>query len=91
MNNYSNNWNEVNPVASPDAQSIARLIKSGGKVTGYELSNGNQITREEGVQMAKAGQIKGVAVAVNQGTEYLRSFADGSESNNLDTLPSITQ
>lgn len=85
------NINEVNPIASADAQSITKLIKSGGRIVGYELSNGQQISREQGVQMAKKGQISSVAVATNKGTEYLRGFADGSERNNLDSLPSITQ
>ncbi len=82
--------NEVNPVPAPDAYAISRLIKSGGKVTGYELSNGQQVGKDQAIGMARNGKISGVAVATNQGTEYLRSMADGTESNNLDSLPSIT-
>ena len=39
--------------------------------------------------LAKAGGIRGVAVAVRNGSEYLRSLPDGSESDNLSNLPAI--
>ncbi|MBQ2327142.1 MAG: DUF3892 domain-containing protein, partial [Clostridia bacterium] len=55
------NINIMNPVVNKDAQSIKRLIKSGGKVTGYELSNGQILSKTEGVALAKQGGIRGVA------------------------------
>lgn len=78
------------PTPNINAQSIIALIKKSGEVVGYELSNGEKISKEQGVQMAKEGQIKGVAVAVSKkGEEYLRSLPDQNENNNLSSLPTV--
>ena len=61
-----------------------------GDVVGYELSNGQRVSKDEGIQMAKMGEIAGVAVATRKGNEYLRSLPDENENNNLGNLPSIT-
>ena len=63
--------------------------KERGKVTGYQLSDGRIITKEEGVAMAKAGEIRGVGVAHRKDTEYLKSLPDGTESNNFSHLPTV--
>lgn len=92
MKSFSNlpmNINLVTPVPRPDARSIARLVRRGGRVEGYELSDGAMLTKEEGVTLAKQGGIRGVAVAVRNGSEYLRSLPDGQEQNNLGSLPSV--
>lgn len=92
MKSFSNlpmNINLVTPVPRPDARSIARLVRRGGRVEGYELSDGAMLTKEEGVALAKQGGIRGVAVAVRNGSEYLRSLPDGQEQNNLGALPSV--
>ena len=83
--------NQVIPVPNKDAVRISKLVKHRGSVTGYELSDGQIVSREEGVSMAKGGGIRGVAVATNKGTEYLRTLPDDKENNNLGNLPSITQ
>jgi len=83
--------NKVNPVPDADALSITGLIKHSGKIAGYQLSDGEKVSKQQGVQMAKDNHIRGVGVAVNQGTEYLRTLPDGNEDNNLANLPSITQ
>jgi len=85
------NTNSVIPDPAPDAQSITSVVKKSGKITGYKLSGGQSVSKEEGVRMAKEGQIKGVGVATNQGTEYLRALPDGNESNNLGNLPTVTE
>lgn len=54
------NINLVTPVPRPDAQRITRLVKNSGRVEGYELSNGEILTKREGVALAKAGGIRGV-------------------------------
>lgn len=82
--------NEVNPTPEKDALQITGLIKKSGRIAGYQLSNGENVTKEQGVQMAKENHIKGVGVAVKQGTEYLRSLPDGNENNNLGNLPSVS-
>lgn len=88
MGNLPLQINKDIPVPDEDAESIVKLVKSEGRVVGYELSSGKQVSKEEGVQMAKNGRIKGVAVATNQGNEYLRTLPDGTESNNLSNLSS---
>ena len=77
------------PEASPDAVKITALVKSGSSVTGYQLSDGRIVSREEGVSLAKAGQIQGVGVAHKKETEYLKSLPDGSDDNNLSHLPTV--
>ena len=84
------NINKEVPTPNSNAQSIRALIKKSGEIIGYELLNGERISKEEGVQMAKSGQISGVAVAVSRkGEEYLRSLPDQDESNNLSSLPTV--
>lgn len=39
--------------------------------------------------MAKAGDIRGVGVAHRKDTEYLKALPDGSENNNLGSLPTV--
>lgn len=84
------NINKELPTPNSDAESIKALIKKSGEVVGYELSNGERVSKEEGVQMAKNGQISGVGVgASKKGEEYLRSLPDQSENNNLSSLPTV--
>ena len=47
-------------------------------------------SKDEGVQMAKNGEIKGVGVAHRRDTEYLKSIPDDSENNNLGSLPTVS-
>lgn len=77
------------PQPKSDAKEITGLLKTGGKITGYQLSDGATISKEEGVAMAKAGEIRGVGVAHRKDTEYLKSLPDGSENNNLSSLPTV--
>ena len=78
------------PTPKADAKEIVGLIKSSGRITGYQLSNGATVSKEEGVAMAKAGDIKGVGVAHRKDTEYLKSLPDSKEDNNLGNLPSVS-
>jgi len=78
------------PTPKADAKEIIGLVKSSGKITGYRLSNGATVSKEEGVAMAKAGDIKGVGVAHRKDSEYLKSLPDGTENNNLGNLPSVS-
>ncbi|MBQ4283892.1 MAG: DUF3892 domain-containing protein [Lachnospira sp.] len=77
------------PETTPDALKITALVKSGSSVTGYQLSDGRIVSREEGVSMAKSGQIQGVGVAHKKETEYLKSLPDGTDDNNLSHLPTV--
>jgi len=77
------------PEAKPDAKEITALVKDSGTITGYQLSDGSIISKEQGVELARQGEIAGVGIATKKGTEYLKSLPDGTEANNLGNLPSI--
>ena len=78
------------PTHKSDAKDIVGVVKESGKITGYQLSDGNTVSKEEGVALAKEGKIKGVGVAHRKDTEYLKSIPDGTENNNLGNLPSTS-
>lgn len=79
------------PTPKADAKEIVGLIKSSGKVTGYQLSDGQMVSKQEGVNMAKNGDIQGVGVAHRKDSEYLKALPDGKEDNNLGNLPSVSK
>lgn len=78
------------PQPSPNASYITALVKESGKITGYQLSNGQVVSKEEGIALARQGGINGVGISERNGSEYLKSIPDGTENNNLSNLPSIT-
>lgn len=89
--NFSNVVNKVVSEGGENAEQITKLIKSGGEVVGYELESGVHISVQQAIDMAKHNQLKHVGVSTSKdGSEYIRSLADGDESNNLGNLPSIT-
>ncbi len=79
------------PTPKSDAKEIVGLVKSSGRITGYQLSDGSTISKENAVAMAKAGDIEGVGIAHRNGSEYLKSLPDGTENNNLGNLPSVSE
>ena len=78
------------PQANANAKRIVGLVKEGGRITGYQLSDETFVSKLEAVSMAKQGQIAGVGFAHRGDTEYLKAIPDGSESNNLGNLPSVS-
>ena len=78
------------PQANSDAKRIVGLVKEGGRITGYQLSDNSIVEKQQAVDMAKQGQIAGVGIAHRGDTEYLKSVPDGSENNNLGNLSSIS-
>ena len=78
------------PRVNNDAKEIVGVLKSQGKITGYQLSDGNTVSKEEGVSMAKSGEIRGVGIAHRKDSEYLKSLPDGTEGNNLSSLPTVS-
>lgn len=78
------------PTPKNNAKEIVGLVKSSGRITGYQLSDGSTVSKQEGVDMAKDGEIKGVGIAHRKDTEYLKSLPDDSENNNLSSLPSVS-
>ncbi len=88
MNLPMQSFKEI-PTPKENAETIVGLTKDSGTVTGYKLSNGEVVTKDRAVQMAKEGGIAGVGVAKNGNTEYLRSLPDSTESNNLSNLPTV--
>ena len=84
--------NTLDQIPQPDcnAKHIVGLVKTGGKVTGYQLSDNSVVKKEQAVSMAKQGKICGVGIAHRGDTEYLKSIPDGTENNNLSNLPSVS-
>ena len=78
------------PQANANAKRIVGLVKEGGRITGYQLSDETFVSKPDAVSMAKQGQIAGVGIAHRGDTEYLKSIPDGSENNNLGNLPSVS-
>ena len=78
------------PLAAPDAKRIVGLVKKGGRITGYQLSDNSIVEKPQAVDMAKQGKIAGVGIAHRGNTVYLKSIPDGSENNNLGSLPSVS-
>ena len=78
------------PQANANAKRIVGLVKEGGRITGYQLSDETFVSKLEAVSMAKQGQIAGVGIAHRGDTEYLKSIPDGTENNNLGSLPSVS-
>lgn len=78
------------PQTNANAKHIVGLVKEGGRITGYQLSDNTVVEKQQAVNMAKLGQIAGVGIAHRGDTEYIKSIPDGSENNNLGNLPSIS-
>lgn len=78
------------PQASSNAKHIVGLVKEGGRITGYQLSDNSIVPKQQAVNMAKQGQIADVAIAHRGDTQYLKSVPNGSENDNLGNLPSVS-
>ncbi|MDO5152968.1 MAG: DUF3892 domain-containing protein [Eubacteriales bacterium] len=78
------------PQANSNAKHIIGLVKEGGRITGYQLSDKSIISKPDAVSMAKQGQIAGVGIAHRGDTEYLKSIPNGSENDNLGNLPAVS-
>ena len=78
------------PQANSNAKRIVGLVKTCGRITGYQLSDNSIVEKQQAVDMAKQGQIAGVGIAHRGDTEYLKSIPDNSETNNLGNLPSVS-
>ena len=79
------------PTPKSDAKDIVGLVKESGKITGYQLSDGRTVSKQEGIALAKEGEIKGVGVAHRRDTEYLKAIPDGTDNNNLGNLPASSE
>lgn len=78
------------PQSNPNAKRIIGLVKEGGRITGYQLSDKTIVEKQQAVNMARQGQIAGVGIAHRGDTEYLKSIPNGSENDNLSNLPSVS-
>jgi len=85
-----NTFSEI-PTPNDNATNITGLVKESGRVTGYQLADGRQVSKEEGVTLAKNGQIAGVGIAKRSGSEYLKTLPDTENQNNLTNLPTVSK
>ena len=77
------------PLANENAKRIIGLVKDGGRIIGYQLSDKTIVSKQDAVNMAKQGQIAAVGIAHRGDTEYLKSIPNGSENDNLGNLPAV--
>lgn len=82
----------LDQIPRPDANAkrIVGLVKEGGRITGYRLSDTSIVEKQQAVTMAKQGQIAGVGIAHRGDTEYLKAIPNESENDNLGNLPSVS-
>ena len=78
------------PQVGANAKRIVGLVKEGGRITGYQLSDNTIVEKQRAVNMAKQGRIAGVGIAHRGSTEYLKSIPNGNENDNLGNLPSVS-
>lgn len=78
------------PTPGQDAKAITAVRRDNGRVTGYQLSSGEILDKSAAISLARQGGISGVGISSRNGSEYLKSLPDGSTSNNLGSLPSVT-
>ncbi len=78
------------PQPAANAKRITALVKEGGRITGYQLSDQSIVSKEAAVSMAKQGEIADVGIAHRGDTEYLKSIPNDSENDNLGNLPSVS-
>lgn len=90
QNTLAKNTLDQIPPSRSDAKHIVGLVKEGGRITGYQLSDHTIVEKQQAVDMAKQGQIRGVGIAHRGDTEYLKSIPDGQENNNLSNLPAVS-
>lgn len=89
-NNFVKNTLDQIPQPKADAKHIVGLVKEGGRITGYQLSDDSIVEKQQAVNMAKQGQIADVGIAHRGDTEYLKSVPNGNENDNLSNLPSVS-
>lgn len=89
QNNVKNTLDRI-PTPNKNAKEVIGLVKQSGKITGYKLSDDTVVSKQEGVNMAKQGNIAGVGIAHRGNTEYLKAVPNGTENDNLGNLPSIS-
>ena len=79
------------PQANSNAKRIVGLVKEGGRITGYQLSDHSIVEKQQAVEMAKQGRIAGVGIAHRGDTQYLKAIPNGHENDNLGNLPSVSR
>ncbi|MBE6934767.1 MAG: DUF3892 domain-containing protein [Ruminococcaceae bacterium] len=55
------------PQAKSNAKRIIGLVKEGGRITGYQLSDHSIVEKQQAVSLAKQGRIAGVGIAHTKG------------------------
>ncbi|MCL1822840.1 MAG: DUF3892 domain-containing protein [Oscillospiraceae bacterium] len=78
------------PEPNANAAHITGLVKERGRVSGYQLSSGQILNKQDAINLARGGGITGVGISSRKGNEYLKSLPDGSGMNNLNALPTVS-
>lgn len=67
---------------------IVRVNKDkDGNITAVKTDAGQVYRVDQAIMQVRSGNIQGAQVVDREGREYLRSYPDDNQSNNLDSLP----
>ena len=78
-------------IGEMEEQFADQVAAAGGTYVLVTLENGQTLSKEAGVELARQGGIRGVGISSRNGNEYLKSLPDGTENNNLANLPSVSR
>lgn len=67
---------------------IVRVNKDNdGNITAVKTDAGQVYRIDQAIMQVRSGNIQGVQVVDREGKEFIRSYPDDKQSNNLDSLP----
>ncbi|MCL2030314.1 MAG: DUF3892 domain-containing protein, partial [Oscillospiraceae bacterium] len=78
---------DIIPVFKSSAQRIVAIRKEGGSIAAYRLAGGRILNKQDAVEFAKLGEIADVCISHRDGAEFLKALPDGTDRNNLSSLP----
>ncbi|MNI86406.1 hypothetical protein D3C73_1435010 [compost metagenome] len=81
--------NQVSFVQNQQGRKITHVRKEGSDIVAYKLDDGTVADEQEIVALAQQGMLPGYQVSSREGQQYIRSYPDGDESNNLQNLPTF--
>lgn len=84
---YTGNVNSKNNTTQYPHQIVA-VRKEGSDIQEFKLEDGTVLSQSQAVEAVKNKQIGGYIIGHSKyGEEYLRSYPDASQNNNLQNLP----
>lgn len=87
---YSNEDQNVatNPKNTHDnGKEIVAVRRDGKDIISYKLNDGTVLREQEAVEAVRNNELNGYTIGYRNGEAYIRSYPDGTSSNNLSNLP----